>query len=410
MHRARHPYLTLSRFEQNWRRPQDGVDPDGPVPARAGTGGREADENGIRFKVAGDTSRFDPRIRELIAAGEALTAGNARLTLTIAANYGGRWDVAQAARRFFIAHPEAAREGGEFRPEALEPFLAMAYAPEPDLFIRTGGEQRISNFLLWQLAYTELYFTPTLWRISTRRARCRDRLVPPARRRPGAPANRSRPRSAHDAPPSRHGPVPASHFAMLSARILTALILIPLVVAGLFLLPAKAWGAVTLVAIAAAAAEWADLAGFRRQAWLLFVVGTLLIGGNLLFAPWSGFGRGWPDGVVLAVCGPAALFWIIVSPPWLRFNWRPASWLGMAVAGWLVLIGAWVAIVQLQARSPWLVLAAMAIVWVADTAAYFTGRVWPAQAAGDQSKDMVWAAPRRRRLCARPGAARAEAG
>ena len=163
---------------------------------------------------------------------------------------------------------------------------------------------------------------------------------------------------------------------MLSARILTALILIPLVAAGLFLLPAKVWGAVTLVVITAAAAEWAGLAGFRKQAWLLFVAGTVLIGGNLLFAPWSGFGRGWPDGVVLAVCGPATMFWIIVSPLWLRSSWRPASWLGMAVAGWLVLIGAWVAIVQLQARSPWLVLAAMAIVWIADTAAYFTGRAY----------------------------------
>jgi undecaprenyl diphosphate synthase len=100
----------------------------------------------------GDTSRFDRRIRELVVAGEALTAANTRLTLTVAANYGGRWDIAQAARRYFAANPEA-----------LEPYLAMAYAPEPDLFIRTGGEKRISNFLLWQLAYTELYFTDLLW-------------------------------------------------------------------------------------------------------------------------------------------------------------------------------------------------------------------------------------------------------
>jgi undecaprenyl diphosphate synthase len=121
------------------------------------------DENGIRFKVVGDTSRFDPRIRELIAAGEALTARNSRLTLSIAANYGGRWDVAQAARRFFALNPDALREDAGTRPEAIEPFLAMAFAPEPDLFIRTGGEQRISNFLLWQLAYTELCFTDLLW-------------------------------------------------------------------------------------------------------------------------------------------------------------------------------------------------------------------------------------------------------
>jgi len=118
------------------------------------------DENGIRFRVIGDTSRFEPRIRALIDAGEALTAKHSRLTLTIAANYGGRWDIAQAARKLIAAHPQAARG---FEPEALEPYLSMAYAPEPDLFIRTGGEQRISNFLLWQLAYTEFYFTDLLW-------------------------------------------------------------------------------------------------------------------------------------------------------------------------------------------------------------------------------------------------------
>ena len=119
--------------------------------------------NRIRLKVVGDTSRFDRRIRDLIAAGEALTAQNDRLTLTVAANYGGRWDVAQAARRYFSANPDALIANRPLVPEAFEPYLAMAYAPEPDLFIRTGGEKRISNFLLWQLAYTELYFTDTYW-------------------------------------------------------------------------------------------------------------------------------------------------------------------------------------------------------------------------------------------------------
>ena len=106
---------------------------------------------------------FDSRIRDLIAAGEALTAGNTRLTLSIAANYGGRWDIAQAARAYFAAHREVLANGADVVPEALEAYLAMSYAPEPDLFIRTGGEQRISNFLLWQSAYTEFYFTDALW-------------------------------------------------------------------------------------------------------------------------------------------------------------------------------------------------------------------------------------------------------
>jgi undecaprenyl diphosphate synthase len=159
------PYLTLFAFSsENWRRPEAEVSILMDLFLRAlEQEVAKLDENGIRFKVVGDTARFDPRIRELIAAGEALTAANTRLTLTVAANYGGRWDIGQAACRYFAAHPEATREGGDFPADALDPYLAMAHAPEPDLFIRTGGEQRISNFLLWQLAYTELYFTAMLW-------------------------------------------------------------------------------------------------------------------------------------------------------------------------------------------------------------------------------------------------------
>ncbi len=158
-------YLTLFAFSsENWRRPEDEVSILMELFLRAlEQEVARLDENGIRFKVVGDTSRFAPRIRELIAAGEALTGGNTRLTLTVAANYGGRWDIAQAARRYFATHPDALRTEGGFAPDTLDPYLAMSYAPEPDLFIRTGGEQRISNFLLWQLAYTELHFSETLW-------------------------------------------------------------------------------------------------------------------------------------------------------------------------------------------------------------------------------------------------------
>ena len=155
-------FLTLFAFSsENWRRPADEVSILMQLFLRAlEQEVVKLDENGIRFKVIGDTARFEPRIRELIAAGEALTAHNTRLTLTVAANYGGRWDIAQAAHKLIAANPEAAQT---FEPEALERFLSMAYAPEPDLFIRTGGEQRISNFLLWQLAYAEFYFTDMLW-------------------------------------------------------------------------------------------------------------------------------------------------------------------------------------------------------------------------------------------------------
>ena len=158
-------YLTLFAFSsENWRRPAEEVSVLMELFLRAlEQEVAKLHQNGIRFRVVGDVARFDAAIRERIAAGEELTAGNTRLTLTIAANYGGRWDVALAARRYYAAHREALAPDAPLDPEGLAPYLAMAYAPEPDLFIRTGGEQRISNFLLWQLAYTELYFTELLW-------------------------------------------------------------------------------------------------------------------------------------------------------------------------------------------------------------------------------------------------------
>ena len=158
-------YLTLFAFSsENWRRPPEEVSILMELFLRAlEQEVAKLHQNGIRFRVVGDLSRFTPRIRELIAAGEQLTSTNTRLTLTIAANYGGRWDIAQAARRLYTTRREALEPDAPLDPDALAPFLAMAYAPEPDLFIRTGGEQRISNFLLWQLAYAELVFVEKPW-------------------------------------------------------------------------------------------------------------------------------------------------------------------------------------------------------------------------------------------------------
>jgi len=153
-------YLTLFAFSsENWRRPAEEVSFLMQLFLRSleqEVG--KLHENGIRFKVAGDVSAFDDRIVELIRRGEELTAANRGLTLTIAANYGGRWDILQAAER--CRAEDAAAPITEAR---LASQLSMAYAPEPDLFIRTGGEQRVSNFLLWQLAYAEFYFTEALW-------------------------------------------------------------------------------------------------------------------------------------------------------------------------------------------------------------------------------------------------------
>jgi len=155
-------YLTLFAFSsENWRRPADEVSMLMQlfVLALEREVGR-LDQNGVRLRVVGDLSRFDAKLVALIRQAEERTAGNTKLTLTIAANYGGRWDIVQAAQAMLKAAPHLA---AGFSEEELTPYLSMNYAPEPDLFIRTGGEQRISNFLLWQLAYSELYFTDTLW-------------------------------------------------------------------------------------------------------------------------------------------------------------------------------------------------------------------------------------------------------
>jgi undecaprenyl diphosphate synthase len=158
-------YLTLFAFSsENWRRPADEVTILMELFMRALEDEvAKLHRNEIRFKVVGDLARFTPRIRELIAGAEALTAANTRLTLTIAANYGGRWDIAQAAQAYYRAHPQALAPEAPLAADAFAPYLAMSFAPEADLFIRTGGERRVSNFLLWQLAYTELYFTDLLW-------------------------------------------------------------------------------------------------------------------------------------------------------------------------------------------------------------------------------------------------------
>lgn len=157
--------LTLFAFSsENWNRPTEEVG--GLMKLFLGALEREVDELhrlGARLRFIGERRRFDGPILARMQAAETLTAGNTRLQLNIAASYGGRQDITQAARA--LAEEVAA---GRLRPEeidedALSARMALADLPPPDLFIRTGGEVRISNFLLWQLAYTELWFTDTLW-------------------------------------------------------------------------------------------------------------------------------------------------------------------------------------------------------------------------------------------------------
>jgi len=155
-------FLTLFAFSsENWRRPDDEVS--FLMSLFMDALKREVvklHDNNIRLILIGDRSRFSAELIAQIESSELLTANNTGLVLTVAANYGGRWDVLQATNRMVSALPQKV---GQFEEEDLSPYLSMHYATEPDLFIRTGGEKRISNFLLWQLAYTELYFTDTLW-------------------------------------------------------------------------------------------------------------------------------------------------------------------------------------------------------------------------------------------------------
>jgi undecaprenyl diphosphate synthase len=156
-------FLTLFAFSsENWRRPADEVS----VLMRLFVAALQReidrlDEGGVRLRVVGDLETFDPPLRALIDAAVERTIDNRRLNLTICASYGGRWDILQAVRTL---SRDAARDPSIVIDEpAIAGRLALAFAPDPDLLIRTGSEQRISNFLLWQAAYTELYFADLLW-------------------------------------------------------------------------------------------------------------------------------------------------------------------------------------------------------------------------------------------------------
>lgn len=155
-------YLTVFAFSsENWRRPPDEVGFLMNLFLQVLTGEiKRLNRHNVRLRLIGDRRRFPQELAAKIDMAESATAGNTGLTLTIAADYGGRWDILDATHRLLADHPEKLASFGE---DDLAPYLAMSYAPEPELFIRTGGEQRTSNFLLWQLAYTELYFSDLAW-------------------------------------------------------------------------------------------------------------------------------------------------------------------------------------------------------------------------------------------------------
>jgi undecaprenyl diphosphate synthase len=157
--------LTLFAFSsENWQRPQDEVGALMSLFVRALD--KEVDElhaNGVRLRFIGDLGAFDETLRQRMQASMTRTAGNDKLQVNIAVSYGGRWDIVQAARQAAAAVARGELRAEEIDEALLGQWMSLAELPPLDLFIRTGGECRISNFLLWQVAYAELYFTDTLW-------------------------------------------------------------------------------------------------------------------------------------------------------------------------------------------------------------------------------------------------------
>ena len=154
-------YLTVFAFSsENWKRPSEEVSGlMGLVLVAVSKYLSKLADDGVRIRIVGDRSQVSDKLREAWVQAEESTRDNRRITLSVAFNYGGRWDIVQACRRAM----QAGLDTQTLDEARLSSFMSMAYAPDPDLFIRTGGEVRVSNFLLWQIAYAELVITPTLW-------------------------------------------------------------------------------------------------------------------------------------------------------------------------------------------------------------------------------------------------------
>lgn len=158
-------YLTLFAFSsENWGRPKNEVSALMDLFIRSlKNEAKNLSENGVRLKFIGDTEVFSKTLYKQIQISEEMTSGNDKLFLNIAVNYGGKWDILEATKKLIQEVQDGRLSLSEIKDDVLESKLATLSMPAPDLFIRTGGEQRISNFLLWQLAYTELYFCEALW-------------------------------------------------------------------------------------------------------------------------------------------------------------------------------------------------------------------------------------------------------
>lgn len=157
--------LTLFAFStENWQRPRREVDLLMDLMRNLLTDDiEELGERGVRLRIIGDRSRFAPDLQMLMQRAEGITRDNTRLTLCIAVNYGGRWDIADAARRLAIEVEAGRLTSDQIDEDRFAQYLALSDVPAPDMCIRTGGDRRVSNFLLWDFAYTEFYFTDSYW-------------------------------------------------------------------------------------------------------------------------------------------------------------------------------------------------------------------------------------------------------
>src|SRR6185437_5493679 len=362
-------FLTLFAFSsENWRRPADEVSILMDLFARAlDQEVAKLHSNGIRFKVVGDTSRFDRRSAH------------------------GRQHAAHAHRRRQLRRPLGHRTGGAevfrrasryARQRAPVPARSAGALSRDGLCARAGPlhphRRRKADFEFPPLA-TRVHRTVFHRHAVARFRRCSpfrgDRLVRDARaalrpyERASAGGNRGAGAGRVSAAAAAQPPGSALASA-LATRVVTGAALVVVVLAALFLLRPAEWGIVVLLVVVLAAREWARLIGLAGAARMLFVGVTLVIGAALL---WSAARRGWHD-IAIVVCGIATLYWIVIGTPAVLMRRQPASPVMCAIAGWTVLLGAFVAIAALQSRSPWLALGAMAIVWIADIAAYFTGR------------------------------------
>mgnify|MGYP000221085119 CR=1 FL=1 len=157
--------LTLFAFSsENWRRPEKEVTALMTLFIKAlEREVKKLHKNNIRLLIMGDKSAFQQKIQDLIAEAELLTANNDRMTLVVAANYGGQWDIAQAAKKIALDVASGKLKAEQVDEHLFHKYTCLSDLPAPDLMIRTGGEERISNFMLWQTAYSEYYFTEALW-------------------------------------------------------------------------------------------------------------------------------------------------------------------------------------------------------------------------------------------------------